>query len=152
MGAVVLAACLGVGCDLTASHRSEQGTSNHRLPSPNKPAALGKHDKKIVGQDETLKPLQVFAEKSFYVKRPEPEELFIGVFQRIPVQEGPNTREAPFTLVVGTEKLSVYVAGFDIETLNPYVGYEVEVIGKRIDQRKEGYGIEIWIATITLLQ
>lgn len=148
---VVLAACLGVGCH-PASHRSEPDTSNHRLPSPNEPAAPANNDKKIVGQDNTLKPLHVFAEKSFYLKRPEPEELFVGVFQRIPVQEGPNTRKAPFTLVVGTEQLRVYVAGFDVETLSPCVGSKVEIVGKRIDQRKEGYGIEIWIATITLLQ
>ena len=29
-------------------------------------------------------------------------------------------------------------AGLDVETLWPYVGHEVEVVGKRIDQRIEG--------------
>jgi len=39
-------------------------------------------------------------------------------------------------------------AGLDVETLRPYVDHKVDVVGKRIDQRTEGYGIEIWIATI----
>ena len=105
-------------------------------------------DKKTMPQDGKLKPLQVFADKSFYMERPEPEEVFIGVFQLAHVREGPNTRDMPFRLVVGTDKLNVYVAGLDVETLRPYVGHEVEVVGKRIDQRIEDYGIEIWIATI----
>lgn len=108
----------------------------------------GQYGKKAMPRDVKLKPLQVFAEKSFYLERPEPEEVLIGVFQLAHVREGPNTRDMPFRLVVGTNKLNVYVTGLDVETLRPYIGHEVEVVGKRIDQRKEGYGIEIWIATI----
>ncbi len=108
----------------------------------------GQYGKKIISRDEKLKPLQVFAGKSFYLERPEPEEVLIGVFQVSHVREGPNTRDMPFKLVVGTNKLNVYVAGLDVETFRPYVGHEVAVVGKRIDQRIEGYGIEIWIATI----
>ena len=145
--AVVLAA--GVGC-APASYTSEPDRPSHRWLSSGGPVAPGKNDKKIFLRDETRKPLRVFAEKSFYLGRPEPEELLIGVFQLAPVQEGPNTRDMPFKLVVGTDTLRVYVAGFDIETLSPYVGHEVKVVGKRLDQRNEGYGIEIWIATITL--
>lgn len=150
--AVVLAACLEVGCDPVAPHTSEQNRLDQRGPLSDEPVDPRKNDKNIFLRDESLKPLHVFAEKSFYLRRPEPEELFIGVFQLAPVQEGPNTRDMPFKLVVGTDMLNVYVAGFDIETLSPYVGHEVEVVGKRIDQRKEGYGIEIWIATIILLR
>lgn len=102
----------------------------------------------IITHDRKLKPLQIFAEKSFYLERPETEEVLIGVFQLAHVREGPNTRDMPFRLVVGTNKLNVYVAGLDVETLRPYVGHEIKVIGKRIEQHKEGYGTEIWIATI----
>ncbi|CAG9931622.1 conserved protein of unknown function [Candidatus Nitrotoga arctica] len=105
-------------------------------------------DKKAIPQDGKLKPLQIFAEKSFYRERPEPEEVLTGVFQLAHVREGPNTRDMSFRLVVGADKLNVYVAGLDVGTLRPYVGDEVEIVGKRIDQRIEGYGIEIWIATI----
>lgn len=110
--------------------------------------APGPNEKKAMPQDGKLKPMQVFAEKSFYRERPEPEEVLTGVFQLAHVREGPNTRDMSFRLVVGADKLNVYVAGLDIETLRPYVGHKVEVVGKRIDQRIEGYGIEIWIATI----
>lgn len=149
--AVILAACLGIGCEPVAN-RSEPGKPSRWRPSSEGLVAPGQYDKKTIPRDESLKPLQVFSAKSFYLERPEPEESLIGVFQLAPVREGPNTRDMPFKLVVGTDKLSVYVAGFDVETLRPYVGHEVEVVGKRIDQRKEGYGIEIWIATIILLR
>ncbi|MEO6421147.1 MAG: hypothetical protein ABIO31_00255 [Candidatus Nitrotoga sp.] len=110
--------------------------------------ATSQYEQKIITQDGKLKPLQVFAEKSFYLEKPEPEEVLIGVLQLAHVREGPNTRDMPFKLVVGTYKLNVYVAGLDVETLRSYVGHVIKVIGKRIDQHIEGYGIEIWIATI----
>ena len=128
----------------TQASRTGQATGGFHQVAP------GKNEKKKFLRDETRKPLRVFAEKSFYLGRPEPEELLIGVFQLAPVQEGPNTRDMPFKLVVGTDTLRVYVAGFNIETLSAYIGHEVKVVGKRIDQSNEGYGIEIWIATITL--
>jgi len=94
--------------------------------------------------------MQIFAEDSFYLQRAEAEEVFIGILVAAPVREGPNTRDMPYKLIVGNEEFSVYVSGFDEKALQPYVGHEVEVVGKRIDQRKEGYGIEIWIATISM--
>jgi hypothetical protein len=94
--------------------------------------------------------MQIFAEDSFYLQRAEAEEVLIGVLRATPVREGPNTRDMPFKLMIGKEEFSVYISGFDKEALQPYVGHEVEVVGKRIDQRKEGYGIEIWIATISM--
>lgn len=97
-----------------------------------------------------MKPLQVFANEGFYRQRVEPEELLIGVLRAVPVREGPNTRDMPFALIMGKDRFSVYVSGFDQETLLPYVGHEVEIVGKRIDQREEGYGIEVWIATIRI--
>jgi hypothetical protein len=145
--AVVLAACLGIGCKPFAN-TSEPGKTSYRRPTSEVPVAPGQYEKKVMPRDGKLKPLQVFAEKSFYLERPEPEEILIGVLQLAHVREGPNTRDMPFRLVVGADKLKVYVAGLDVETLRPYVGHEVEVVGKRIDQRIEGYGIEIWIATI----
>ena len=145
--AVILVACFGIGCKPFAN-TSEPGKLSHRRPTSDVPVAPGQYEKTPMPRDGKLKPLQVFAEKSFYLERPEPEEVLIGVFQLAHVREGPNTRDMPFRLVVGTNKLNVYVTGLDVETLRPYVGHEVAVVGKRIDQRIEGYGIEIWIATI----
>ena len=144
---VILAACLGIGCK-PFTNTSEPGKTSDRRPTSEVPVAPGQSDKKAMLRNGKLKPLQVFAEKSFYLERPEPEEILIGVLQLAHVREGPNTRDMPIRLIVGTNKLNVYVAGLDVETLRPYVGHEVEVVGKRIDQRIEGYGIEIWIATI----
>lgn len=145
--AVILAACLGIGCKPFAN-TSEPGKTSHWQPTSEVPVTPEQYGKKIISRDEKLKPLQVFAEKSFYLERPEPEEVLIGVLQLAHVREGPNTRDMPFKLDVGTNKLNVYVAGLDVETLKPFVGHEVKIVGKRIDQRIEGYGIEIWIATI----
>lgn len=97
-----------------------------------------------------MKSLTVFDDEPFYRQRPEPEEVITGVLQAAPVREGPNTRDMPFVLLVGIDRFSVYVSGFDQERLQPFLGHEVEVVGKRIDQRDEGYGIEVWIATIRL--
>ena len=101
-----------------------------------------------VRQDLTEEPLEVFAHKGFYRQRVEPEEVLVGVLRRAPVREGPATRDMPFKLVIGRDEFAVYTSGFDEEKLRPYVDKEVEIVGKRIDQREECYGIETWIATI----
>lgn len=108
----------------------------------------GETDTAKLCQDSNAVPLEVFAQKSFYRQRPESEEVLIGVLRRALLHEGPNTRDMPFKLTIGDEELSVYTSGFDEEKLQSYVGHEVEFVGKRIDQHDEGYGIEIWIATI----
>lgn len=138
----ILAVCLGIGC--------ERNSSFHWLPSNEAPVVLAQVDETIIPEGKNVEALQIFAEDSFYLQRVEPEEVLIGILRAAPVREGPNTRDMPFKLIIGKEELSVYISGFDEETLRPYVGHEVEVVGKRIDQRKEGYGIEIWIATISM--
>ena len=80
--------------------------------------------------------LTVFAEKAFYQERVEPEQTFRGVLRRAKVRVGPNTREMPLRLSVEAgENLSVYVSGFDLEALRPFVDRRVVVVGKRIDLR-----------------
>lgn len=96
--------------------------------------------------------VQIFADRRFYRERPEAEESFRGILRRVEVREGPDTRDLPFLLVVGEERLSVYTSGFDDEELRSFVDRKVEVIGKRIDLRPEGFGVEIWIATICLVE
>lgn len=111
-------------------------------------SATGQVGMSEMPQDPTEAPLEVFAHKGFYRQRVEPEEVLIGVLRRSPVREGPDTRDMPFRLVMGHDELAVYSSGFDEHELRPYVDHEVQIVGKRIDQREEGYGIEIWIATI----
>jgi hypothetical protein len=94
--------------------------------------------------------LNVFADASFYRERSEPEETLRGTLRERAVREGPNTRVMPFTLSVGAEELGLYTSGFDTTALEPFVGRGVEVRGKRIDLRSEGYGVEVWAASIRL--
>lgn len=94
--------------------------------------------------------LNVFADAPFYRERSEPEETLRGTLRERPVREGPNTRVMPFALSVGSEEFGLYVSGFDASKLQPFVGREVELRGKRIDLRDEGYGVEVWAASIRL--
>ena len=96
--------------------------------------------------------VKIFADKAWYLERKEADENLRGILRESPVREGPNTRDMPFELVVGEEKLSVYVSGIDAGILEPFVNREVEIIGKRIDQRAEGFGIEVWIASIATVE
>lgn len=146
--AVFLVVCLGFGCK-PCENLTETPSPSHWRPFIEAPTASGQTDEDSIPRGKNLKFLQVFSGKTFYLERPEPEEVIIGVLQVASVRGGPNTRDMPFKLVVGQNEYSVYVAGFGYDVLRPYVGYEVEVVGKRIDQRTEGYGIEIWIATVS---
>ncbi|SFL56518.1 hypothetical protein SAMN04244574_04664 [Azotobacter beijerinckii] len=137
----VVMLCLGAGCRADG-------------PPPSGPSGAGGEPEQTLenaaDHAQEVRSLKVFADERFYRQRPEPEEVITGVLQAAPVREGPNTRDMPFVLLTGTDRLSVYVSGFDEERLQPYLGHAVEVVGKRVDQRDEGYGIEIWIAAIRL--
>lgn len=143
LGAGILAAGLMAGCATACAERPGRigpgpGPGDGET-SPEAQAA------------ESSAPLTVFAEKTFYQERTEPEETFHGVLRRQKVRLGPNTRGMPLRLSEEKgEQLSVYVSGFDLEALRPFVDRRVEILGKRIDLRSEGYGVEVWIATIAL--
>ncbi len=138
----VLVICLDFGCERNAPGRQP--------PADEVPMAPERTAEAIAHQGGNMKPLPVFADEPFYLQRKEPEEVLVGVLRAAAVREGPDTRDMPFKLLIGEDEFSVYTSGFDEETLRPYVGHEVEIVGKRIDQTKEGYGIEIWIATISM--
>ncbi|NEN96018.1 MAG: hypothetical protein F6J94_26435 [Moorea sp. SIO1F2] len=99
--------------------------------------------------DNNRQTLTIFADKPFYRERPEPEITLTGVLQSSPVRVGPNTRDMPFKLETQTETLSVYVSSREEEILDRFVNRKVRVIGKRVDQRAEGYDFEIWIGSIS---
>ena len=134
-----LAAGLAAGCAAACVERATRAGRGDGEGDPGAPAP------------EPLARLTVFAEKAFYLERGEPEETLHGVLRRAEVRVGPNTREMPFRLVVEEgELLSVYVSGFDLAALRPFVDRRVKVVGKRVDLRPEGYAVEIWIASIAL--
>lgn len=94
--------------------------------------------------------LEVFARERFYEERPELEEVLHGILRAVPVREGPNTRSLPFALATPDGDYGVYVSGVDEASLQPFVGREVTVRGKLIDQSVEGYGVEVWMASISV--
>ncbi len=100
-------------------------------------------------EEETL---ILHADKSFYRDRSEPEEALVGFLRRAPVRTGPNTRDMPFKLETDQGTFSVYVTGADVARLHPFKDHKVRVVGKRIDQRAEGFGYEFWIASIIELR
>lgn len=104
--------------------------------------------------DEGSRPpaaVRIFANAPFYLERSEAEEPLHGVLRRARVREGPDTRDMPFELVTGDGSFAVYVSNAEVEKmLRPFVDREVEIIGKRISLRDEGFGVEVWIATISL--
>ena len=77
-------------------------------------------------------------------------ETLHGVLRSVEVRVGPNTRDIPLRLVIDEVEFSVYTSGFDLTALRPFIDRSVEVVGKRADLGSEGFGVEVWIATIAL--
>ena len=92
--------------------------------------------------------IEIYANESWYRERPEVEREWTGVLRKRPLQEGPNSRTAlRFTLHVRDRSLPVYAAGA-MEKLEPFTGKRATVRAKLVSLRAEGYGDELWIATI----
>ena len=106
----------------------------------------------IVGRDQLAKDIygELIGIVSKYISSSEAEEILHGVLRWSEVREGPNTRDMSFRMIVDADELGVYVSGFDQEKLRPFVDHPVKVVGKRVDLRPEGYGVEIWIGSIAL--
>ena len=91
---------------------------------------------------------QIFAEAEWYQARPEPEKQWRGVLRKRDAPLGPATRGAlSFTLVTADKSLPVYAANVE-QRLGPFVGRQVLVSGKLVDLSQEGFGEELWIASI----
>jgi hypothetical protein len=139
----VVAAWIGSLALACAAERGSGGRAGEIAAARSEGLGVDQED----GEPKAL--VRIFAGRPFYLERPEPEESFRGILRRAEVREGPDTRDLPFRLEVGDERLSVYTSGLDDKILQTLVDREVEAIGKRIDLRHEGFGVEIWIATIS---
>ena len=92
--------------------------------------------------------ITIFANESWYRERGEPEQELTGTLRKSQPVEGPDTRSALiYTLETGTQSFAVYAAGVKGK-LDRFTGMRVTVRGKLIDLRGEGFGMELWIATI----
>jgi hypothetical protein len=91
---------------------------------------------------------EIYAGADWYVSRPEQEELWQGVLRERNVPLGPATRAAlRYVLVTQDHELGVYAANVERQ-LASFVGQRVLVHGKLVDLSDEGFGQELWIASI----
>ena len=92
--------------------------------------------------------IAIYADTDWYRARPEPERRWQGTLHRRAVAGGPGGRSATsFGLTTAEGELPVYAAGAGAR-LAPFVGRRVAVTGKLVDLRGEGFGRELWIASI----
>jgi hypothetical protein len=92
---------------------------------------------------------RVFAGKTWYLERPEPEEQLAGILESVTPPSGPVGRPAlSFVLRrTGAGDLPVYAAGIE-RVLGALAGRPVSIRGKRIDFQRAGFAIELWIGEI----
>jgi hypothetical protein len=104
----------------------------------------------VPGQDlGMIETIALHAGKPFY-ERPEPEEEFTGRLVATPVGTGPDSRDLPFALEMNTGRMPVYALGAAAEALIPFAGRRVRILGRRVDLRDEGGGVELWPGRISL--
>jgi hypothetical protein len=92
--------------------------------------------------------LHIHAGAEYYLERAEPEQTIQGVLRERPVRTGPDTRDLPLHLETDEGTIAIYAVGATAELLRDLTDRRVRVLGKRVDQRSEGHGLEIWPATV----
>ena len=94
---------------------------------------------------------QIYGEADWYRARPEPEQQWRGELRERDVIAGPTTRTALIYRLVTTDKeIPVYAANVE-QKLALFVGRQVLIYGKLVDLSREGFGQELWIASIRTL-
>lgn len=92
--------------------------------------------------------MEIYARKGWYLERPEPEESWRGDLRRREAPVGPAARTAlSFALVTRDRELPIYAASVEAD-LTPFVDRPVVAEGKLVDLTTEGYGPELWLASI----
>jgi len=96
---------------------------------------------------------EIFAGTEWYRARPEPEREWRGLLRDRDVPMGPASRTSlTYALITNDQKHHpVYAANLGRQ-LAPYVGRAVIMRAKLVDLSGEGYGQELWIASITALE
>ena len=109
------------------------------------PLTYGSRKFRRIGADDVT---QIYAQASWYRERHEPEQSWRGVLRRRTRPAGPAGRAAlAFALELEDRALDVYAANVE-PLLTPYVGSEVVAVGKLVSLRDEGFGDELWLASI----
>ena len=92
--------------------------------------------------------VRVFAGKTFYEDRSEPEVTLEGMLIRVPVRNGPNTREHPIRLKTDDGEWGVYTEGLPVDLIDSLLNQPLTITGKWIDQSAEGYPVEFWVGAV----
>ncbi len=104
-----------------------------------------------VADSEGQRVIEIYVREQWYRVRPEPQRRWRGKLYERPVVQGPGSRTSlGFTLVTEEGDFPVYSAGV-AQQLGPLSGRPVEILGKLVDLRSEGFGQELWIGTIRLV-
>jgi hypothetical protein len=94
----------------------------------------------------------IFAGTEWYCAQPESEKSWQGLLQERDVPRGPATRIAlGYSLVTDEGSFPVYSANVEHQ-LAPFSGRWVTVTGKLVDLGREGFGRELWIASIKAIE
>lgn len=95
--------------------------------------------------------LEIYAREDWYLDRAEPEKSWRGVLAPREIVQGPGARQAlVYELIADEGSVAVYAANAQ-DQLEPFLGREVLIRGKLVDLREEGFGEELWIASIKVL-
>lgn len=94
----------------------------------------------------------IFARTEWYQAQPEPEKSWQGLLQERHVPHGPATRLGlGYSLVTDEGSFPIYSANAE-QKLAPFAGRRVMVYGKLVDLGGEGFGRELWIASIRAIE
>lgn len=100
---------------------------------------------------ELMATTKIYAGTDWYDSRPEPEQTWHGVLQKREVAVGPATRAAlAYILITEEGEFTVYAARAE-DKLAPLVGRRVLAEGKLVNLSNEGYGQELWLASVRLI-
>lgn len=103
-------------------------------------------------EDRNTTRTQIYAGEAWYQARPEPEESWEGVLRPRQLDRGPASRNAlRYELISGQDEFAVYAANAE-SVLESFVGRKVLITGKLVDLSDEGYGQELWIASVVALE
>jgi hypothetical protein len=92
--------------------------------------------------------IEIYARQPWYLGRPEQEGVWRGELRRREVPTGPAARTTlVFALVTEESVLPVYGARVEAG-LAQFVDRTVVAHGKLVDLTAEGYGPELWVASI----
>jgi hypothetical protein len=112
-------------------------------PNPGLPRA-GVVDYRLLGRtrEDELTDLP-----AWYHERPEPEERVRGTISPRAGGPTPGGRDRLLFALVrpGAEDLPIYGPAAEA-ALGAAAGMDVEIAGKRIDRRRDGLGMELWVA------